>query len=150
MIVDWMEQAVLYKGLDPRIDSGLRALEDLERLSQEPGWHVTPDGLCYLVQELMTSAPDLSRWETHRRHTDIQYILEGEESFGYAYRPLLSVRTQDYDAEEDIEFFAGTGEFVVLKPGMFAIQFPHDAHLPGCQTDTPRRLRRGVIKIPWA
>ena len=149
MIIDWLEHAGIYKTLDEGIASGLQALEYLEKLDQTPGWHTTDEGLNYLIQELRTTAPDNDRWEAHRRHTDIQFILEGEERFGYANTAFFTRRTCEYDPEEDIEFFQGTGEFVTLKPGMFAIQFPHDIHLPGCSNGQPAGVKRGVIKIPW-
>ena len=35
----------------------------------------------------------------------------------------------DYDEERDIQFFAGTGDLFKIE-GMFAVFFPHDAHMP--------------------
>ncbi|MDD3867445.1 MAG: YhcH/YjgK/YiaL family protein [Eubacteriales bacterium] len=149
MIIDWIENADMYMKLDERIAAGLRALQHLEALDQSPGWHQTPDGLAYLIQEFETADPNHDLWETHRYHTDIQFILSGEEVFGYTYAATLGQRTREYDPVDDIEFFSGSGHFVTLLPGMFAIQFPHDAHLPGCHNGQPAWLKRGVIKLPW-
>lgn len=146
MIVDWLRAAPDYYGLGSDIEKALRFLRQPERMDKAPGWHET-DGVRYLIQEMQTQMPDLPLWEAHRRHIDIQFILEGEETFGYTHRANLGARTRAYDAEDDIEFFEGTGEFVTLRPGMFAIQFPHDAHLPNCSVHAPSFLKRGVIKI---
>lgn len=149
MIVDWMKHASFYESLDARIKSGLQLLENLEKLDQRLGWHKSEDGIAYLIQESNTVPINNLMWEAHRHTTDIQFILSGEEYFGYTDVALLGDRTRAYDPEDDIEYFQGTGDFVLLKPGMFAIQFPHDAHLPGCHNGKSVHLKRGVIKLPW-
>ena len=149
VIVDWMKNAECYKPLDPRISEGLHLLEQLDKLDLDPGWHTADNGIAYLIQESDTVPVNNNMWEAHRHTTDIQFILMGEEYFGYTDTSLLGERTKAYDPEDDIEYFKGTGDFVTLKPGMFAIQFPHDAHLPGSHNGKSGYLRRGVIKLPW-
>lgn len=69
--------------------------------------------------------------EAHRRYIDIQVILDGVESMGWA--PLEGCSRVDklYSHENDIEFYGdpATAWFTV-HPGQFAIFFPHDAHAP--------------------
>lgn len=37
---------------------------------------------------------------------------------------------------------------VTLRPGMFVLAFPWDAHMPAIATGTPAPLRKCVAKIP--
>ena len=149
MVVDRISNIPYYASLDERITRGLQLLRHPESLDQRLGWHKSEDGIAYLIQESETVPVNNSMWEAHRHTTDIQFILSGEEYFGYTDVSLLGDRTRAYDPEDDIEYFMGTGDFVMLRPGMFAIQFPHDAHLPGCHNGASVHLKRGVIKLPW-
>ena len=37
---------------------------------------------------------------------------------------------QPYDADRDVAFFSGPGDFLTLDAGTFAIFAPHDVHMP--------------------
>lgn len=150
MVVDKLENAHLYYGLDPRIRRGLELLRDTDFSGLEPGrYEVEGRDFYYVVQEFDTRPLDNNRWEAHRIYADIQYILSGVEDFGF--RDVNGLVTMvPYVPERDIEFFSGTGNFVRLLPGMFAIQFLHDAHLADSHLVTPSHVRKVVVKMRWA
>ncbi len=149
MIVDKLENASFYMGADPRIAAGLRLLQETDFSGIEPGYYeVEGKKLCYWVEEKETRPVDNNNWEAHLLYADIQYILQGEEDFGFVNVEKLTSRSP-YNIERDIRFFSGEGNFVRLFPGDFAIQFLHDAHLPDSSFDAPSRLRKVVVKMLW-
>lgn len=80
--------------------------------------------------------------EAHRRYADIQLLLTGQETIEWFPAQGMSERVP-YDAARDIEFFerppAPDGS-VTLRPGLFAIFMPPDAHMP--------QLRTGAGAVP--
>lgn len=149
MIIDILENARFYYNLDPRIKRGLEIIQETDFSALEVGRHSVPGtDVHFYVQEFDTIPMDNNRWEAHRRHADIQYVISGNEDFGYRNVKGL-VTTVPYNEAEDIEFFNGTGDFVRLVPGMFAIQFLHDAHLADSHLVVPSHVRKVVVKMPW-
>ena len=106
------------------------------------------DDIYASVQEYTSLKADTCKFEAHNRYFDIQYVVEGEEQFGYAKREDL---TEDapYDETNDIVFFrepeeAGT---VQLKAGDCIVVAPEDAHKPRCQAKEACRVKKVVIKV---
>lgn len=100
------------------------------------------------VQEYITLAADMCRFEAHNQYFDIQYVVEGEELFGYAKRVGLHEETP-YDAAGDIVFFKEPTECggVLLRAGDCAVAAPEDAHKPRCILSAPCKVRKIVLKI---
>lgn len=99
------------------------------------------------------------RYESHRVMADIQIVLEGEEEFHVVpvepEQPGLPALTPDapYDADRDIVFYRGTPQAaarVRLRPGLFVLVLPRDAHMPGLAPGRPDRVKKLVVKIPAA
>ena len=84
-------------------------------------------------------------FEAHRNYLDIQYIVSGSESFGYANVNTLTTATE-YNPEKDIEMLSGDINPLVLKEGDFCIVFPEDAHIPVLEKLSDR-LVRAVGKV---
>ena len=86
---------------------------------------------------------------TVEEYFDVQYVVEGEECFGY--EPVKNLTpSMDYDAERDLIFYnepddAGS---VILKAGDFAIVPPEDGHAPRRMTKNgPCPVRKIVVKV---
>ena len=74
-----------------------------------------------------------AKLETHNRFIDIQIPLSGVEVMGYT--PREDLPEAEYNADKDISFYHGLAEsYIPVKPGMFVIFFPQDAHAPGGHT----------------
>ena len=102
-----------------------------------------------IVQRYVTAPAVEKKWETHRLHGDIQYIVSGAEEIGYAPRESLVVKTP-YNPEKDAEFYeapAGSTSRMNLSEGSFAIFLPHDGHQPGVIIDQPQSIHKVVIKF---
>ncbi len=99
------------------------------------------------------------RYESHRVMADIQIVLDGEEECRVLSvepeRPGAPALTPEapYDAARDIVFYREKPEAaarVRLRPGLFALFLPQDAHMPALAVSTPGRVKKLVVKVPAA
>jgi YhcH/YjgK/YiaL family protein len=148
MIVDTLANANRYRGIAPLLDRGL---EEMGRLAESPladGRHeIAGQKLSASFSSYLTEDPEEKPFEAHRRFIDIQVVLQGRETLYWA--PLSSLEPRgEYSEAKDIAFFTGpTGVAIPLEPGWFTVQFPQDAHKPGCLRGSPSRVQKLVIKV---
>ncbi len=147
MIVDRLENAALYNCLGKRFQEAFAYLKqtDFSRVALEK-FELDGKNLFALPQEYETKPMGTSVWEAHRKYIDIQYIVSGREQMGTAYTPAMRV-TQEYDAEKDFMLLDGAGQYLEFTPGMFAIFYPHDAHMPSMAIGQPETVRKVVMKV---
>jgi YhcH/YjgK/YiaL family protein len=146
MILDRLTNLEQYRGLPSRLMRALEFLRDAEVLSLSLGRHdLDGDRLFALVQEYETKPLTECRWEAHRRYCDVQYVARGAERIGVANIERMQV-DQPYDADRDVAFFSGIGDFITLHSGCFAIFAPQDVHQPCAVRDQPETVRKIVIK----
>lgn len=147
MIIDCLEHAASYEGLGPRVAAGLRFLRATDLAGLKPGRHELDGAALYaMVSEYRTQPAGQGQWEAHRRYLDLQCLASGEEQMGYA--PLTSLTVaQAYDPERDCLFLEGRGEYFIVRPGMFVVFLPQDAHLPGLAARAPGTVKKVVVKV---
>jgi len=147
MILDQLDQAACYYGIGARVEAGLRFLRGADLAGLANGRQaIDGDAVYALVSEYQTKSLGQGQWEAHRRYLDIQCLISGEEKMGYA--PLSGLKvTQVYDAEKDCLFLEGLGDFLVVKPKMFILFMPQDAHLPGLAVGVPSKVKKVVVKV---
>lgn len=97
--------------------------------------------------------PQDTKYEGHRKYTDIQFIFEGEELFGIS---SLDEVTEDdaFNVEKDIYFpKVARGSEVVLKKGICCVVFPGELHAPAIKLGQCQTVKKVVIKVDepqWA
>ena len=130
MILDRLENATLYYGVDPTIRRALKYLETgLLQKAAAGLYREGDDTLYYRVSRYQTRDADRTRFEAHRYYVDIQFIAEGAEVFEIANIRSLT-ESQPYDPATDCIFFSGEAQHQLLVPaGWFLILFPEDAHV---------------------
>jgi biofilm protein TabA len=150
MILDRIEHAAMYRGLEPILREALDYLSSTDFSQVPEGRHVL-DGerLFALVQRYQTKAVSDALWEAHRRYIDVQYVVAGDEQIGYA--PLVDglTVTKPYDTQKDVIFFNVRGDRFELSAGTFAIFTPHDVHAPGLVSGVSQQgaeVRKVVVK----
>ncbi len=133
--------------LPPRFHQALSMLATTN-LEQLPlGRHdLDGDKLFVLVQEYTTKAESAGRWEAHRRYADIQLIVRGRERIGIAAIEQMTVDVP-YDETKDVALFNGSGDWLTMTPGRFAIFFPQDVHLPCIELGGGEMVRKVVVKV---
>lgn len=148
MVSDLLANAHLYWALGPGIARGLQFLAETDLASLAPGRHEL-DGkrLFALVSDYTSKPPAEGRWEAHRRYLDLQYVVSGVERMGVALIDRLTAG--DYDADRDLLWLSGTGDFLTFGAGQFMILWPGDAHMPGIDAGVPGPVRKVVVKIAF-
>jgi YhcH/YjgK/YiaL family protein len=147
MIIDSLKNAALYFGVRERISAGLRWLQaqDLARLAAGR-YELDGTNLFAIISEYQTKPRDQGKWEAHKRYFDIQYLISGREAIGYA--PLEACRLGGYDEGKDFQEIAeAPGDFLTMRPGMFMVLAPQDAHMPGLALDAPGPVKKAVVKV---
>lgn len=106
-------------------------------------------GLYAVVMRYATGNAAESRFETHRRHVDLQYTLSGAEAIDWAPRDSLA-GDGGYDAAKEVLFHRPGPVFgtVVKSAGFFSMYTPVDAHRPKIRVDGHAEVFKLVVKIP--
>lgn len=149
MLTTSLELAEKYDYLEEKFRKGYEFLRTAD-LKALPLGRVEIDGdeVFANVQEYTTMAADTCKFEAHDRYFDIQYVVEGQEQFGYVKRAGL-VEEAPYDKESDLVFYQDPAECgsVLLTAGDCAVVPPEDAHKPRCIAGTPCKVRKIVLKV---
>jgi len=147
MVLDLLDRSSLYVSLHAGLDKAFGFLQRTDLAGLPPGRYPIDGTHVYaLVQEYQTQPLADGFLEAHRNYLDVQYIVSGEELLGYAPLTDQAVQTP-YDAGRDIAFFQGAGIPCPMRPGMFAVLFPTDLHLPARTLTAPCRVRKVVVKV---
>lgn len=146
MIIDHIDNAGNYDGFGRRITAALSFLQTANLRHLETGRHEIEGADIYAIVNHYTTMPiDSGRLETHRRCIDVHYMVDGMELIGYACTKHL--RPEPYDAQRDMQLHAGRADYLLLREGMFAVMLPDDAHMPGIAVDTPKQVKKVVVKV---
>lgn len=150
MILDTIDRASQYAGLNTRLDAALGAMKDYTLNNCSNGRiELEGDRLFLLFPNYETHSVRGAKCEAHRKYIDVMYILEGEETIYVKPTERVSKITQPYSTEID----ALLGETdtdatpVRLMAGSFIVLFPQDAHTPACHTDGPHWVKKIIGKI---
>lgn len=147
MIIDKLNNSTLYYGLNSKVGEALKYLQNNDLASKEPGtYHLDGNKMYISIAEYETKASEEALWEAHRKYIDIQYIIQGSEKIGYTNIENIKI-TNEYDESKDILFGEGTGDFVTVPEGSFAIFMPQDAHMPCINVDKSRYVKKAIVKI---
>lgn len=147
MIVAGLQTAPKHTKGFPELAKALEWLNTTDLLKLDPGRHaIEGDRIFASVADYQTKPRAEGFWEAHRRYIDVQVVSAGRERFGFAH--LHEMKLTSHDETRDLSVLEGEGDFFILRPGIFAVLFPEDAHMPGLQTDSaPEPVRKIVIKI---
>jgi biofilm protein TabA len=146
MVKDVLALGDRYAALGPRIALALRHARVTRFHDWAEGEYPLEGGAVRaLVQRYQSKPAADGRWEAHRRHIDLQMVVEGEERIGVA--PLGTLVAEPYDEARDLLWLSGTGDEVTLRPGDFVLLWPEDGHMPGLQADGPVAVTKVVYKI---
>ena len=111
------------------------------------------DGVFINVEEYAPKEWEKARFESHENMADVQTLLMGDEFIDIMARGAeneLGGEAERFD-ERDLIFYRSKPEEPTvrfhLKPGMFALILPGEAHQP-CMKAVSGYARKMVIKIP--
>lgn len=148
MILDSLDQSCRYHSLHHGLAAAFDWLHS-HGATAALGKHEVTDGVLAIMDAYRTAPAAAKKWESHRRHLDLQAVISGSESVGWAPIRELTTRTP-YQSEKDAEFYEPPVVPVPrfrLRPGLFAIFFPEDGHQPGVMEEVPGEVRKIVFKL---
>lgn len=146
MIIDEIEHAEAYFALHPAFERAFAFLRRLDLAKLDVRAHEIDARDLYALMQLPSGRTrDEAQLEAHRLYIDIQYLIDGEEEIGWKSKDECRELSRAYETEQDIEFYADSPSFYVrLRPHMFVVLFPGDAHAPVISEGS---LHKCVIKV---
>ncbi|MDI6756258.1 MAG: YhcH/YjgK/YiaL family protein [Thermodesulfobacteriota bacterium] len=146
MIIDRIENASMYYGVNKRLAAAFDYLKNTDFSKIEPGkYEIDGSHVFALVQQYETKLKEKGRWEAHRKYMDLQYVFKGLELFGYSH--LEDLKAIDYDEGKDFLTLEGQGNFFTIRARTFLILAPQDAHMPGIAVSSPQPVMKVVVKV---
>ena len=144
MIIDKLENIEMYASVNPLFAQAIEFLKSTDLNAHELGKVVLKEGELFVnFASARPKTKDEAKIETHNNFIDIQIPLTGTELMGYM--PRTDLAEAEYNAEKDITFYPGHAtDYLTVKPGMFVIFFPEDAHAPGV---TEVELKKVIVKV---
>ena len=132
MIIDLLTNVDLYVPMHPHFQAAAAFLRRADLASLPDGKHEIIGTDVYAIVSHGKGRGRLdSPLEAHRHYVDIHYIAEGEELIGYSPLPVCKIVREAYIPDRDIEFYNDAPQsWLQVKPGMFALCYPQDAHAP--------------------
>ena len=150
MILDTMENAKKYQGLNPDVDRVLEAMQSYTP-DNYPGGKVELDGsdLFMLLNSYETHSAEGALTEAHRSYIDVMYMVEGQETIYVKPTSQLQNVTKEYDPAIEALLAATDADAtpVLLKAGSFIVLFPQDAHAPACHAGEPGKVKKIIGKV---
>lgn len=144
MIVCPFQDLKRYQAIIPGLEEAMEAVANMEQWV--PGTIPLSGGNKILVQEGLTRSAEGKLFEAHREYLDIQYIVEGEETVGWA--PLNTLTLDgEFNTAKDKGMYAGHADFMRIGQGYCYVVFPEDAHMPGVHLDEPHSFKKLVLKL---
>ncbi|MCL4540037.1 MAG: YhcH/YjgK/YiaL family protein [Bacteroidetes bacterium] len=132
MIQDTLSNAETYFTMHPGFEKAFSFLRRADLPALDPGkYAIEGDDVFALVQKDRGKNMKDAHLEAHRNYIDIQFLIDGNEQTGWKPRESCRTVLAPYSDERDIEFYADQPQtFLALKPGMFTVFLPADAHAP--------------------
>ena len=145
MIVCPWKDIARYAPVIPGLEEAVAAVAALE--SFEPLTVPLSGANKILIQQGTTKAAQGQLLEAHREFLDIQYIVRGGETMGWAPIEKLEL-AKEYNDAKDVWHFAGDCDLVDIRPGYCYVVYPEDAHAPGVHREAVKEYSKIVVKLP--
>ncbi|MFO8002312.1 MAG: YhcH/YjgK/YiaL family protein [Marinilabilia sp.] len=148
MVIDTFENAARYYMLHPALEMVLDHLESADPADFKEGrTNLSGEDVFVNAMEQFTKSEEEAVWESHEKHIDIHFLLEGHEIIKYAEEYKMQVEVP-YNEEKDCTLFLGDKGFDVNKPeGGFVIFFPDEIHKAMVTYGIPAKVKKLVGKI---
>lgn len=146
MIFDSIKNIDRYAALNEGFAEAFAFLKrsDLMNLSVDK-YDINDDNVFAIVAKDAGRKKGEAELETHNKYIDIQLVLGGVDEMGWMSKALCKEPSTEYDSENDIQFFKDSPDvWMKTTPGMFAIFFPEDAHLPLISEDEVHKV---IVKV---
>ena len=136
------------------IQKGLLFLKDTDFSKLEDGqYDIQGKELFVILGKMETMRLEEAKPEAHNQYLDIQCLLEGKESIGFAQRNLDQPVLEDLLKEKDLVLYKNelkSESILSLSEGEYAVFFPEDVHRPLVHRGSVSTVRKAIVKIHMA
>ncbi len=99
------------------------------------------------VSEYNSKELNETKYESHKKYIDIQYVISGEEKMGLTTLDQVKI-AGTYDEEKDLAFYnSNKGEYHQATPDNFLVFFPEDVHRPSVKVGESVPVKKAVVKL---
>jgi len=146
MILDSLKNAASVRTLNPLFKQAFEFIEKNDLSKMEPGKTIIDgDKLFISVMEIDGKTPEAAKMESHVKYIDIQVVISGVETMGWAAIEHCTDAIEPYNTEKDLQFFTNKPTtLLTVNPGEFVIFFPEDGHAPGIGKGP---IKKAVVKV---
>jgi biofilm protein TabA len=147
MIYDTLENFGKYFHTGSPLFSALSFAVEFDPSKPDGRYEIESEKIYALVSSYETSPASQNRFEIHRKHADVQVVIEGEEKVEVSLSELKSV-SEYYDAKDKVFLESPRDSAsVVMRRGYFAVIYPNEAHRPNCDMHGKQHVRKIVVKV---
>jgi len=148
MIFDEITHFNMYTPLSTSLKDSFEFLMSKDFALEKPQtYEIGSEGIYAILQEYTPKKKAEKSIESHHKYIDLQFMVEGKEYLGYAYKKNL--KSTGYDTEHDTETLTGDITLLPFHKNQFAVLFPEDAHMPGVKSSgSTKTVKKIVIKVP--
>jgi len=146
MIFDLLENASRYYSLNSGFEKAFEFLKqaDLKKLSVGE-YEIDENRVFAIVAKDDGRKKEHAQLETHNKYIDIQFIISGTDNMGWKAKSSCQQVFREYDDKTDLQFFSDEPDiWLATNPGMYAIFFPEDAHMPLISSG---KIHKVIIKV---
>lgn len=133
-----------YAAVIPGLEEAMQAVAEMTDFT--PRTVPLSDGNKILVQQSVTKDAATQQVEAHCNYLDIQYLVKGEETMGWAPIETLTP-VGEYNAAKDKAMYTGHVDYMRIAEGYCYVAYPEDGHMPGVHLDTPKEYCKLVVKL---
>lgn len=156
MLVGSIKNQPYFQGLHPRINKIIEYVFACDLKEIKPGKYpienYSLNEAFFSIDSYTTIDDSQSQAEYHFHFSDIQFLIDGNESFNWdiATAPKLKERASASEIKADIAFI-DTNKLVLnktyMQPHLLYLFTPNTIHQPGLIANTPLAVKKLVIKI---
>lgn len=134
--------------LKARLDKAIEYISKLDFSNLKIGKYDVSSDFYYSVQEYMSFGENENKYESHKKHIDIQWVYEGTEKM-YVTDINGLFPSDEYDEERDVIHYYAANNMAasILVPGSCIVLFPKDAHRPSLFINKRCTIKKVVGKL---
>ncbi|WP_265556344.1 YhcH/YjgK/YiaL family protein [Serratia grimesii] len=139
------------RGLSPVLIKTLTALRQYDLPALTLGRHdIEGDKIFMDVMTLTTGLAETQHAKLHHNYADIHLLISGEERIDYGM-PGDWQSELPYDDAQDTHrvSISHHRQTLAMFPGAYALFFPHEPHMTGCQLNAPTPIKKAVVRVHY-
>jgi len=146
MILDSLKNAPIYLHLNSLFNQAFDFIEKNDPTNMKPGKYILDgDYLTITIAEIDGKKQESAKLEAHKKYIDIQLVLRGQETMGWAALEKCTHEMDPYNPEKDITFYLDKPTtYLTVNPGEFVVFFPEDAHAPAIGNGP---IKKAIVKV---